>query len=139
LKSDDKKAAILPWSTADEARLKAMKEVQGKGWVDIAKCFPGRTQKACEGRYHHVLKDEGEKGVKLAWSSAEEALLKAMKESGKSWMDIEKCFTGRTVLACEQKYYKHLQDGASPMKRQRAEGISVAPQSISVGNFDDEV
>jgi hypothetical protein len=38
----------VEWSAEEDKRIVQMREKEGKGWEDIAKCFKGRTQAACE-------------------------------------------------------------------------------------------
>jgi hypothetical protein len=65
----EEEEARLAWSTEDDARLKVMKDNEGKSWADIAKCFPNRTQGACEKRYYADVKDGAKKRKKTSGSS----------------------------------------------------------------------
>jgi hypothetical protein len=97
------------WSEADD---KLMKRLKGKGerWEEIVKFFPGRTANACRKRFSVYL-NEGEKHVRNDWSKEEDLQLKKLKEDGMQWEEIAKSFPGRTRMACQLRYTRHINEG----------------------------
>jgi hypothetical protein len=80
------------WSSEEDEVLESLKEA-GQSWEMIAKSFPGRDHRSYENRYLKYIK-EGEKRACVAWTQAEDELLKTLREkSGQSWEKIVKSFT----------------------------------------------
>jgi hypothetical protein len=131
----DPSKAFATWTKENDAHLKGMKEGrEKKSWATIAKCFPGKTEKACEQRYHNKLKI-GKKRVVLVWSPANDARLKSLKEvEGKSWAAIAKAFPERTEQACMNRYHNHL-NGASPRKRPKGAAGSLDAAIVKDNEF----
>jgi hypothetical protein len=98
----------LGWSIDDDTKIIHMKENEKKSWADIAECFTGRSLVACKKRYSSALKEE-EKRARVAWSNDDDLRIIEIKENEKkSWVDIAKCFTGRSLTACRNRYHDRL-------------------------------
>jgi cyanate lyase len=104
----NKRAKRVEWTAQEDERIIHMKEKEGKGWADIAKCIKGKKVTACKMRYHdHLKKEETKK--RIDWSAEEDKRIVQMKEKeGRSWPDIAKCLKGRTEGACKMRYRNHL-------------------------------
>jgi broad specificity phosphatase PhoE len=109
LKQGEKRAKGVEWSNDDDLRIIEMWENEKKSWKDIAKCFTGRSSRACQTRYYRARKG-GDKREK--WSNDDDLRIIEMKENEKkSWADIAECFTGRTLCACRDRYGYVLKKG----------------------------
>jgi hypothetical protein len=67
---------------------------------------------ACRDRYNNHLKKGEKRAQHVAWSNEDELRIIEMKENEKrSWKDIAKCFTGRSSVACRNRYSSVLKKG----------------------------
>jgi hypothetical protein len=94
---------IARWSKEHSLLLKKLKE-KGQSWEKIAKSFPGRDVRSCQGRYDYIK--VGEKRVYVSWSKEQDLLMKKLKGKGQSWEKIAKSFPGRTAGSCRVRFQK---------------------------------
>jgi hypothetical protein len=85
---------------------------------EVGSVVPNPLAAAEAGSDKKRKREEGSKHG-LPWSEEDDASLKVMREGEekKSWADITKCFTGRSVGACETRYSTKLKEGEETGKK----------------------
>jgi hypothetical protein len=97
------------WTPDEDSKLKdAVQRHGGKDWAAITALVPGRTQKQCSSRWHHVLNPSitltaGRTGI---WTPDEDDKLKVAVQThgGKNWGAIAVLVPGRTKQQCRNRW-----------------------------------
>ncbi|KAG8990050.1 hypothetical protein FRB94_004001 [Tulasnella sp. JGI-2019a] len=109
-----------PW-TEDEDKLltRSVQEVESswsdskgaksKKWKKVAAMVPGRTNSQCRERWVNYLDPSISK---KDWTSEEDKMLVALKESGSKWVEVAAALNGRTDNQCMTRY-NHIMDRKS--------------------------
>lgn len=91
----------------EDVRLKKLVSQYGEdNWESISGCMPGRTPRSVKERWTTYLSPKVNNGP---YTQNEDALLvQKFCELGPRWVEISKCFVGRSDNSLKNRWYTHL-------------------------------
>lgn len=113
------------WTADDDARLEQM-HADRVSWPEIATAFPGRSISLCQVALTRIRarRARGQiKGRVAPWSDAETSTLLARRDAGERFEEIG-ASTGRTAIACRQRYNVSKRAKGQPQRLRRHAGAT---------------